>query len=59
MEAILTFQPQRLRNFIPALAQEHGPLTHLAPFPFSPAAAGYEFLEPGLDVFDFAGRPRR
>lgn len=27
MEAILVLLPQRLRNFFPGLAQEHGPLT--------------------------------
>lgn len=33
MEAILTSQPQSLRSFIPALTQEHGPLTQLRCIP--------------------------
>lgn len=39
MRAILTLLPQSLRNFFPALAQEHGPLNQLRSLPFQPACS--------------------
>ena len=49
MEAILNLPPQSLRDFFPALAQEHAPLNkYFASFPFSRQVARTGSFEESL-----------